>query len=183
MWPWQSGGHRIKDLKSHELMEVATSVMQKVGRNALSVRLVYRVLELDSFQPQALLILVDYFTNKTKVGRPTGDEAYAGMIIEHAFNPKSPLTVEQKRVFDKARGEVMKAWGFVAIGGQESDSDYLGYMSFVNDLVTRMGSLSGAIKAAMTKLGVQAGILDPVKGTPNRVYQEWLNADTSTLRR
>jgi hypothetical protein len=181
MWPWQSSGHRIKDLKAPDLAEAATIVLQKLGRNALSGRLIYRALELDAHQPQALLMLSEFYRGKSKAQRPTGDEIFSGIVIEYAVDAKSPLSVEQRRLFDKARIEVMKLWGFVTPRGAEFDIDYLGYMTYINELTGQVGSVLKGYQTALTKLGAYAGIFDLAKGRLTPTYGKWLHCDAATL--
>lgn len=180
IWPWSSGGHRIKDLKAPELAEAATVTLQRLGRNALSARLIYRALELDPYQPQALLMLSEFYRGKSQ---PVGDEIFAGIIVEYAIDPKSPLSAEQKRLFDRPRIEVMNLWGFVKARAGDFDVDYLGYMSFLSELSMRVGSPANGFKIALAKLGVHAGILDAAKGAAAPAYKEWLNSDAAALQR
>jgi hypothetical protein len=168
------------DLKAPELAEAATTTLQKLGRNALSARLIYRSLELDPYQSQALLMLSEFYRGKT---RPVGDEIFAGIIIEYAIDPKSSLSTEQKRLFDKARIEIMNLWGFVTPRAGEFDIDFLGYMSFISELAGRVGSVSNGFRTALAKLGVHAGILDPAKGGATSTYKDWLRSDAAALQR
>lgn len=183
IWPWKSGGHRIKDLKAPELAEAARAMLQKLGRNALSSRLIYRALDLDPYQPQALLMLSEFYRGKVLTGKPEGDEMFSGILIEYAMDPKSNLSSDQKRMLEKARIEVMNLWGFVKPRGEEFDVDYLGYMTCVNELTAQVRSMTNGFRTALAKLGVQAGILDPAKGLPTSAYQEWLRSDAAILKR
>ncbi len=181
LWPFHSGGGRIQDLKAPQLAEAALKSIQKSGRTAYSLRLIYRTLELDPFNPHALLILSELFRGKQRGVRPTGDEIYSGIIIEHAMDRKSALPADQKRHFDKARLDIMIQWGFVTQRGEEADVDHLGYMAYINELMGKVHSLTNGFLIAMTKLGIQAGVLDPAKNAPTRSYQEWLQSDAKTL--
>jgi hypothetical protein len=83
--------------------------------------------------------------------------------------------------FDKARIEIMNQWGFISTRGGEPEIDHLGYMTYINELMAKVHSVTNGFLVALTKVGVQAGILDPAKGTPTKTYEEWLHADASTL--
>ena len=181
IWPWQSGNKRVQDLKSNELAEAATTVLQKLGRNTLSSRLIYRSLELNSFEPQALLMLSEVFRGKNRGHRPVGDEIFSGILIEFAMDRKSPLTMEQKRPFGKAQLEIMYYWGFVTPRGQEFDVDHLGYMTFINELMSQVRSIPNGFRIAHLKLGIASGLLDPTKATPTAIYKEWLRTDATQL--
>jgi len=179
-WPWRSRHERIKDLKAPELAETATTILQKFGRNTRSARLIYRALELDPYQPQALLMMSELFRGKSIGARPKGDEIFAGIIIEYAVGFKSPISLENKRFFDKAREEILKSWGFVKPVGNEFDVDHLGYMAYINELMGQVGSVNNGFQTARRKLGIQAGIIHPATGKPTRVYKEWLSSNAST---
>ena len=182
LWPWHSGGGRIQDLKARELAEAATTLLQKLGRNTQSLRLLYRALELDPFEPQALLMLIELFRGKQRGKRPVGDEIFSGIIVEYSMDRKSPITGEQRRPFDKAQLETMYYWGFVTPRGQEFDVDHLGYMTFINELMSKVGSLTNGFNMAITKIGISAGILDAARGKPTALYQEWLRSDAAALQ-
>lgn len=165
-----------------QMAEAALKSLQKSGRTPLSLRLVYRTLELDPFNPQGLLILSELYRSRKKGVRPTGDEIFAGIIVEYAMDPKSTVPADKKRLFDKARLEVMTSWGFNTPRGTEFEVDHLGYMSYINELMAQVHSVGNGFRIAMVKLGVQAGILDPTKGALTRSYEEWLRSSASTLR-
>ena len=181
-WPFSSGGNRIQDLKAPQLAEAALKSMQKSGRTAYSLRLIYRTLELDPFHPHALLILSELFRGKYMGAKPKGDEALSGIIIEYAMDRKNVLPAEQKRHFDKARLDLMTQWGFVTSRGTESEVDHIGYMTYINEQLGKFQSVTNGFLIAMAKLGIQAGVYDPGKNTPSRAYQDWLRTDASTLR-
>ncbi len=154
---------------------------QKLGRSSLSFRLLYRTLELDPFNTHALLVLSELHRGKKKGERPTGDEIFAGIIIEYAMDPKSTVPALERRHFDKARLDVMALWGFVTPRGTEFDTDHLGYMNYINEQMSKVHSVANGFRIAMAKMGVQAGILDPSKGALTKTYLDWLRADASTL--
>jgi hypothetical protein len=181
LWPFGSRTGRIQDLKAPQLAEAALKSIQKAGRSNYVLRLLYRTLELDPYHPHALLILSELYRGKTKSGRPAGDAIYAGIILEYAMDRKSTVPADLKPHFDKARVEIMNQWGFVSSRSGEAEIDHLGYMAYINELMAKVHSVSNGFKMALTQVGIQAGIVDPVKGTPNRAYQEWLHADASTL--
>jgi hypothetical protein len=181
IWPFGSGSGRVKDVKAPQMAQAAMSALKTSGRSPFALRLLYRTLEVDPFHPDALLVLSGLYRGMTGGKRPTGDEIYSAIIIEYAADRKNVLSVEQKRSFDKARLEIMKEWGFVKPRGNETDVDHLGYMTYINELMTQVKSVPNGFMLALVKLGVQAGALDPTKGVPTRAYQEWLRADASTL--
>jgi hypothetical protein len=183
-WPFKagSGSGRIQDMHAPQMAEAALKSLQQSGRTPLSLRLVYRTLELDPFNPQGLLILSELYRSRKKGTRPTGDEILAGIVVEYAMDPKSTVPAAQKRLFDKARLDIMTSWGFITPRGTEFEVDHLGYMGYINELMAQVRSVGNGFRIAMVKLGVQAGVLDPAKGVPTRTYQEWLRADASTLR-
>jgi len=181
LWPFGSRPARILDIKAPQLADAALTSIQTSGRTNYALRLIYRTLELDPFHPHALLVLSELFRGKAKSTRPIGDEIFAGIIIEYAMGQKSTVSVEQKRHFDKARAELMVQWGFTTKQGGEVDIDHLGYMSYINELMGKVHSVTNGFKTAHTKLGVRAGVIDPDKDTPNRAYQEWLHSDASTI--
>jgi hypothetical protein len=182
LWPFHTGGGRIKDLKAPQVAQATMTALQKGGRTPYSLRLLYRTLEVDPFHPEALLILSELYRGKSKTGPPTGDEIFSGIIIEYAMDRKHPLSPEHRRIFDKARLEIMTEWGFARPRASEMDVDHLGYMAFINGTMGKVKSVANGFKLALNKVGVQAGIIDPAKGVPNRAYQEWLSSDASTLR-
>jgi hypothetical protein len=166
----------MEDLKAPQLAEAAVKSIETSGRTAYALRFIYRVLELDPFQPQALLVLSDFFRGKRTDARPIGDEIYSGIIIEYAMDRKSTITPDQKRSFDKARIEIMKQWGFVTARGGETDIDHLGYMGYINELMGKVRSVTNGFKMALSILGVQVGVLDPSNGLPTREYRLWLKS-------
>ena len=155
--------------------------LQTLGRNHTAFRLLYRTLELDPFHPTSLLILSELYRGHKKGARPTGDEILSGIIIEYAMDPKTAMPAQQRPRFEKARLEVMALWGFVTPRGGETDVDHLGYMTYINELMGKVRSVANGFKIALTKLGVQAGALDPAKGSLTSTYQEWLRSDAKTL--
>ena len=165
-----------------QMAEAALKSLQNSGRTPLSLRLVYRTLELDPFNAQGLLILSELYRSRKKGVRPIGDEILAGIVIEYAMGPKSTVPADKKRLFDKERLDIMTSWGFITPRGTEFDVDHLGYMTYINDLMVQVHSVSNGFRVAMVKLGVQAGILDPAKGVLTRSYQEWLKSADTTLR-
>ncbi len=181
MWPWQKNKKRIQDLRAHEVAAYATASWKKSGRQVLCARLIYRTLELNPFQPQALLMLAEIYRGKTTGVRPVGDESFAGIVVEYAVDSKSSLTMEQKRPFDQARSEVMALWGFAKKRGTEWDIDHIGYMTHINEVSAAFSSLTNGFQYALVKLGVQAGFLDPKQGVTTQAYQAWLHSDASTL--
>jgi hypothetical protein len=180
-WPFGSRVAKIRDVKAPQLATAALQSLQKTGRTAYALRLLYRTLEVDPYHPHALLVLSELYRNKAKTGRPTGDEIYAGIILEYAMDRKSTVPPAMKPNIDTARVEIMNQWGFVSSRGGEAEIDHLGYMGYINELMGTVHSVANGFKSAHTKLGVQAGALDPAKGTPTPAYEEWLHADASTL--
>jgi len=180
-WPFHTGGGRIKDLKAQQIADSAIKSLQQFGRTHLTLRLLYRTLELDPFQPKALLLLSEHYRGKTNGAPPKGDEALAGIVIEFALDPKSALPSEQKPVFEKARLEIMRDWGFVTTRAGESDVDHIGYMTCINLQLGQLKSVPNGFRIALAKLGVLAGVYDPSTGSPTRAYQDWLHANASTL--
>jgi hypothetical protein len=181
LWPFGSRVARIQDIKAPQLAEAALKSLQKTGRTGYALRLIYRTLELDPYHPHALLVLIELYRNKAKSGRPTGDEIYAGIILEYAMDRKSTVPADLRPHFDKTRVEIMTQWGFVSSRSGEAEIDHLGYMTYINELMAKVHSVSNGFKMALTQMGIQAGIVDPVKGTPTRAYQEWLHSDASAL--
>src|SRR5262249_27519439 len=81
-WPFKSSGKgRIQDLQAPRVAEAALKSFQKAGRSSLSLRLLYRTLELDPFNAQGLLILSELYRGRQKGVRPSGDEIFAGIIL------------------------------------------------------------------------------------------------------
>jgi len=180
-WPFRSGTARVQDVSADQLAEASIKSLQKTGRNHVSLRLLYRALEKDPYQPKALLIMSELYRSQKKGSRPSGDEIFSGIIIEYAMDGKSPIAADNKRLFDKARLDIMTQWGFVTSRGAETDVDHLGYMTYINELMSGIHSVANGFKIALTKLGVQVGALDLAKGHPTRAYQDWLHSDASTL--
>jgi hypothetical protein len=181
LWPFRKEGGRIQDVKAPQMAEATMKSLQKLGRNNIALRMLYRTLELDPCHPNGLLVLSELFRGKEKGVRPKGDEIFSGIIIEYAMDPKTLMPADQKPRFEKARLEVMTLWGYVTPRGGETDVDHLGYMTHINELMGQVRSVANGFKMALAKLGVQAGAYDPVKGAPTHTYQEWLHSDTSTL--
>jgi hypothetical protein len=164
------------------MAEAAEKAIQTQGHTTRSLRMLYRALELDPFQPKALLLLSKHYRGDLKGTRPTGDEILSGIIIEYAMDPKSALPASEKKVFEHTRLSIMTSWGFAKPRGTETDIDHIGYMTYINELMGQVRSVSNGFRIAMAKLGVQAGALDPAKGQTSRNYQEWLRAGASTLQ-
>jgi hypothetical protein len=180
-WPFHKGTGRVMDLEASQLSGAALKSFQQVGRAGVSMRLLYRTLELDPYHPQALLLLIELFHGHQKGTRPKGDEIFSGILVEYAADNKSPLRGDKKQTFDKTRLDIMTAWGFVSPRAGETDVDHLGYMAFINEQMRQYHSVANGFKIALNKVGVQAGVVDPVKGSQTRAYQEWLHSDASTL--
>src|SRR5882672_10532215 len=153
-WPFRSGTGRVQDVTADQLAEASIKSLQKTGRNLVSLRLLYRALEKDPHQPKALLIMSELFRSQKKGARPTGDEIFSGLIIEYAVDGKSPLSADNKRLFDKARLDIMTQWGFVTARGEETDVDHLGYMAYINELMSSIHTVANGFKMALAKLGV-----------------------------
>jgi hypothetical protein len=180
-WPFGSRVAQIRDIKAPQLAASVLLSLQKTGRSAYALRILYRTLELDPYNPHALLVLSELYRSKTKGVRPTGDEIFAGIILEYGMDRKSTVPAEMKPLFDKARVEIMSQWGFVTSRGGEAEVDHLGYMAYINELMGKVHSVANGFKIAHTKVGIQAGALDPAKGTPTKSYEEWLHAEASTF--
>jgi hypothetical protein len=180
LWPFHHGG-RVMDLKAPQIAEAALKSFQQMGRAPASLRLLYRTLELDSYHPNALLLMIEIFHGHQKGTRPKGDEIYSGIILEYAMDAKNPLPHEKKALFDKTRLEIMTAWGFVTNRAGEAEVDHLGYMGYISDLLHTTHSVTNAFGEARKKLGIQAGVVDRDKGTPTHSYQQWLHSDASKL--
>lgn len=181
LWPSRTAGDRIQDVQAPKLAEAAFRSIQKSGRTAYALRLLYRALELDPSEPNALLVLVDLFRGKKYGARPVGDEIYAGILVEYAMDPHCTMSIEHKRFFDKARSEIMLLWGFVTPKGDEIDMDYIGYMTYINKLLNQALSIANGFRVALAKVGIQAGAIDATSFKPTRTYQDWLQAPATIL--
>jgi hypothetical protein len=181
-WPWNSKGGRIQDIPPHELANLATKNLQHSGRTALSGRMIYRTLEVDPYQPQALLMLSEMFRGKPNGARPKGDEIFAGIILEFAMDRKSGIPPDAKRFIDAARIEVLNSWGFVTERAGELDIDHIGYMTYINELMGQVRSVANGFQMAMAKLGVQSGVLDPTTGKHTQLYKDWLKSDARSIQ-
>ncbi len=182
-WPFQTRTDRVKDVAAANISQAAIKLLQKDGRTPSAMRLLYRTLELDPANPQALLMLAENFRRAQSTPKPTNDEALAGLVIEFALDPKTPLPPASKPGFEQARSSIMTAWGFAMPHGKDVELDHIGYMQHISQQLSKFGgSVQKGFLSALAMVGVKAGVIDPKNGSHTRTYEEWLNSSSSTLR-
>ncbi len=172
----------MMDVPASQMAQAALKAIQTQGRTAEALRLLYRTLEVEANNPQGLLILSEIFRGRSTGGRPTGDDYFSGIIIEYAMDPKTFLPATHKPAFEKERTKIMTMWGFAVTRGTETELDHIAYMTYINELMSKVGSVVRGFLMARTNLGVQAGALDVTTGKHTRQYEEWLKSSNSTLR-
>lgn len=181
-WPFGSRTDRMMDVPASKMSQAALKALQISGREPRALRLLYRTLEIEPNNPQGLLILSELYRGQHNGTRPTGDDILSGVIIEYAMDHKTLLPATHKPAFEKARTAVMTAWGFADHRGNEVDLDHIGYMTYINDLMRQVGSVSRGFLMALTKVGIQAGAVDAATAKKTRSYEEWLKSSNSTLQ-
>lgn len=181
LWPFGSRTDRMMDVPASRMVQAALKALKSQGRAPNALRLLYRTLEVEANNPQALLILSELFRGRPNGGRPSGDDIYSGIIIEYAMDPKTFLPVTYKPIFERERTVIMAAWGFATQRGTEIDLDHIGYMTYINGLMSKVGSVYKGFMSAFTKLGVQAGAIEQSTAKRTRVYEDWLKSSNANL--
>jgi hypothetical protein len=195
--PWhKEAGRHIGDLSAQELAGIATGVLQSTGRSMLAARVVYRAIEVNPYQVEAIARLSDLFRGRTIGARPEGDEALAGLVLEFGLDPESRMNKDQLVYLAAQRFDIQVLWGFAKpyadikvnlMPGSPKDPlkfevQELDYLSFIMELEAHYGSPSSAFSLARVKAGIMGGFAN-AKGKPLPIYREWLQSDASILDR
>lgn len=181
LWPFGTRNDRMMDVPAARMATAALKSIQASGRDPRALRYLYRTLEIEPNNAQALIILSELFRGATHGAKPTGDAIFSGIVLEYAMDPKTLLAPTHKPAFDKARTAIMTAWGFGKTRGTEVDLDHIAYMQYIHELMGTVGSVSRGFLMALTKIGVQAGCVDGATGKTTRSYDEWLRSPNNTL--
>jgi hypothetical protein len=172
----------MMDVPASKMSQAALKALKAQGRAPNALRPLYRTLEVEPNNPQGLLVLSELFRGRPNGNRPSGEDIYSGIIIEYAMDPKTFLPVTYKPIFERERTVIMAAWGFASQRGTEVDLDHIGYMTYINSLMSQVGSVYKGFSAALKKLGVQAGAIESATGKHTRVYDEWLKSSNANLQ-
>jgi len=192
----------IEELDANQLARHAFNVFLFSGRHQTGAKLIYRALELDPRNAEALRCLSDLLDAE-------GTEVFSGVVLEYAMSESTAIVGEQRKVLDDLRFLAKWSWGFSRHKSGDAhlaqqafaersaftvDEDR--YKDFLDQLVNRTGSLEGGFKAAHLLCGAMAGFLvhkqlGTKAGIEESVYSdrfvkttaqsEWLRSSTEEL--
>lgn len=156
---------RIKDLDASPLARHAFNVFMFSGRQQQGARLIYRALEIDPHNAEALRCLSDLLDAE-------GTEVFSAVVLEYALSDAVGIQGAERKTLDDLLFLAKWSWGFSRHSSgepylkQEDFADRLafvideeGYASFLQSLLEPCGSLQNGFKAAQTLCGTMAEFL------------------------
>ncbi|HAF45803.1 MAG: hypothetical protein A2100_03515 [Sideroxydans sp. GWF2_59_14] len=192
----------IEHLNASQLARHAFNVFLFSGRHQTGARLIYRALELQPHNAEALRCLSDLLDSN-------GTEVFSGVVLEYALSEEPQFSVEERQTLDDLRFLAKWSWGFSSHTSgnphlaQDAFADRSAflvddsrYQQFLDQILTRTGSLEGGFKAAHTLCGAMAGFLQhgelggkagvveslhPEQFQKTEVYSQWLQSPTDEL--
>jgi hypothetical protein len=194
---------RISDLNSAQLARHAFNVFLFAGgRHATGGKLIYRALQLDPRNAEAIRCLSDFMFGD-------GTEVFSAVALEYGLSEQLNLTTAERKVLDDLLFISKWTWKFAKHKSgnptlrQEDfadrsafEVDEVRYQEFLKPLLDSAGSIEKAFNAAHTLSGILVGFLvhqDPSKKIgveeslfPERfntspAFQLWLGSDTNEL--
>jgi hypothetical protein len=193
---------QIRELSAAQLARHATNVFLFAGRHRTGARLIFRALELEPYQPQALRGLSDLLDRE-------GTEQLSAAVLEYALAQGSPISADEKKELDDLLFLAKWTWKFsrheegatgIAWEDLADRSKFIvddqRYDEFLGQIVTEAGSIESAFRSAHTLIGVMGGLLEhrelgsnapldevlhPEKFRVTTEYEEWLLSDTAEL--
>jgi hypothetical protein len=192
----------IGQLTAQQLARHAFNVFLFSGRHRTGARLIYRALELDSGNAQALRCLSDLLD-------ADGTHVFSGVVLEYALSETAEISGDDRADLDNLRFLAKWSWGFSLHKSgephlaQEAFADRSSfvvdeerYKDFLAQLIGPAGSLQKGYKAAHTLCGAMAGFLLHREGGGNAgleesvhperfvrtdEYSQWLQGSTEEL--
>jgi hypothetical protein len=156
---------RINDLDASQLARHAFNVFMFSGRHQQGARLIYRALEMDPHNTEALRCLSDLLDAE-------GTEVFSAVVLEYALSEEVGLQGEERKTLDDLLFLAKWSWGFSRHNSGEpylkqedfADRsafviDEAGYNSFLQSLLESCGSLQNGFNAAQTLCGTMAEFL------------------------
>lgn len=192
----------IAHLNASQVARHAFNVFLFSGRHQTGARLIFRALDLQPHNPEALRCLSDLLDSN-------GTEVFSGVVLEYALSEVPHLGDEERQTLDDLRFLAKWSWGFSrhksgnphlaqdAFGDRSAFSiDDTRYRQFLDQILSRTGSLEGGFKAAHTLCGAMAGFLHhrelggkagieeslhPEHFQKSDAYDQWLQSSTDEL--
>ena len=192
----------IEQLNAAQLGRHAFNVFLFLGRHRTGARLIYRALELDPHNAEALRCLSDLLDAE-------GTEVFSGVVLEYALAESTGLSQKECETLDDLRFLAKWSWGFSRHKSgephlsQEAFSDRSQfvvdeerYKEFLAQVVEPAGSLTRAFESAHTLCGAMAGFLvhdgaagkagieeslHPERFEKTTAYEEWCRTSTEEL--
>jgi hypothetical protein len=192
----------IGQLTAQQLARHAFNVFLFSGRHQTGARLIYRALELDPRDAQALRCLSDLLD-------ADGTHVFSGTVLEYALSETTGIAGDEREVLDSLRFLAKWSWGFSRHKSGESHLaqeafadrsmfivDEERYKEFLAQLIGSAGSLQKAFESAHALCGAMAGFLlhrehggtagleeslHPERFVRTDAYSQWLHGGTEEL--
>lgn len=173
----------IANLNASQLARHAFNVFLFCGRHQTGACLIYRSLELEPQNPEALRCLSDLLDSN-------GTEAFSAVVLEYALREVPHLSDETRKTLDNLLFLAKWSWGFSrhnsgdphlaqdAFADRSAFSvDDSGYREFIGQIIDRTGSLTGGFRAAHALCGVMARFLQHCEPGKDAGVEELLNPE------
>ncbi|AWH53642.1 hypothetical protein C1924_10875 [Stenotrophomonas sp. ESTM1D_MKCIP4_1] len=189
------------ELNAAQLANHALNIFIAEGRHIEGARVIYRALQLDPQQPDALRSLSDFHAN-------SGTEAFSAATMEYALSGGVALDDEERRKLEALHFLDIWTWGFARHRSGETqlaaeafsnrddfEVDDAAYAGFLGTIVEPAGSPQAAFQAAHRLCGLMAGFVqhasnenpdldDVLRGegfVETAQYAQWLQSATDDL--
>ncbi len=189
------------ELNAAQLANHALNIFIAEGRHIEGARVIYRALQLDPHQPDALRSLSDFHAN-------SGTEAFSAATMEYTLSGAIELDPEERQKLEALHFLDIWTWGFARHNSGEAqlgaeafknrgdfEVDHAAYAAFLGTIVEPAGSLQAAFEAAHRLSGLMAGFLqhggkddpdldDVLRGegfVETAEYPHWLQSSTDDL--
>ncbi|MDI9224893.1 hypothetical protein [Stenotrophomonas sp. PFBMAA-4] len=189
------------ELNAAQLATHALNIFIAEGRHIEGARVIYRALQLDPHEPDALRSLSDFHAS-------SGTEAFSAATMEYALSGAIDLSTEERQKLEALHFLDIWTWGFARHSSGEAqlsaeafknrddfEVDHAAYAAFLGTIVEPAGSPQAAFQAAHRLSGLMAGFLQHASNdnpdldtvlrgegfveTPE--YAQWLQSSTDDL--
>jgi len=192
----------IGQLNAKQLARHAFNVFLFSGRHETGAKLIYRAVELDPRNIDALRCLSDLLD-------VDGTEVFSGVVLEYALSESVPKNDEELKELDDLLFLAKWSWGFsrhtsgnIHLAQEDFIDrsvfvvDEIRYEEFLDQILSRTCSLHDGLKSAHTLCGKIAGILAhetfgespgieefiyPKRFQIKTTYDDWLQSSTEEL--
>ena len=166
------GPRRVRDLSADEAGTVASALYKRAGRNLLSARLIFRALELNSWQPNALLSLADFLRAGTRDENPSDTYMLSMVAVERARTAEG-VPQPLKEEIDAAHLRLLWEMKYAVYrkdplalptdfrDASQFQIDELGFKTMFSTQVQRMGTHTTAFRIVHAWIGQRGELLRP----------------------